>query len=324
MIAGLPAGYQRFTAPSLGGFGFQALTPADLDGSTSPPAGAPGFFLRHRDDELHDPGANDPTRDFLEVWELHADFGSPASSTFTLAATIAVAEFDSELCVASPSSCFPQPAGGTPLDPIREVVMWRAQYRNFGGYETLVGNFVTDVDGTDHGGLRWFELRGSGGGPWGLFPGGPPSPAQPASMRRRRSAATACARSARIATERRRRSAPVSAGPTAPVPCPSAATTSSSWARSATARLPAPAPREDAAPTARARSARRARPPAAAPPSPGGPPSRSATRSTTRGTRSDGSGGTAPPRTSATSRTPCTAPPATRSASSTAPAARSR
>ena len=176
MIAGLPAGYQRFTAPSLGGFGFQALTPADLDGSTSPPAGAPGFFLRHRDDELHDPGANDPTRDFLEVWELHADFGSPASSTFTLAATIAVAEFDSELCVASPSSCFPQPAGGTPLDPIREVVMWRAQYRNFGGYETLVGNFVTDVDGTDHGGLRWFELRRSGGGSWGLFQEGTYAP----------------------------------------------------------------------------------------------------------------------------------------------------
>src|SRR5439155_1706441 len=48
MIAGLPAGNQRFTAPSLGGFSFQALTPADLDGSTPPPPGAPGFFLRHR------------------------------------------------------------------------------------------------------------------------------------------------------------------------------------------------------------------------------------------------------------------------------------
>src|SRR2546430_10461476 len=38
-------------------------------------------------------------------------------------------------------------------------------------YTTLfrsVGNFVTDVDGTDHGGVRWFELRRSGG-PWGLF-----------------------------------------------------------------------------------------------------------------------------------------------------------
>jgi len=177
MIAGLPAGYQRFTAPSLGGFAFQALTPADLDGSTPPPAGVPGMFLRHVDDELHDPGANDPTRDFVEVWELHADFDSPESSTFTLAATIPVAEFDSELCSGSPiSSCFPEPSGGTPLDPIREVVMWRVQYRNFGSHETLVGNFVTDVDGTDHGGIRWFELRRSGGGPWGLFQEGTYAP----------------------------------------------------------------------------------------------------------------------------------------------------
>ena len=33
------------------------------------------------------------------------------------------------------------------LDPLREVIMWRLQYRNFGLYETLVGNFVTDVNG---------------------------------------------------------------------------------------------------------------------------------------------------------------------------------
>jgi len=44
--------------------------------------------------------------------------------------------------------------------------MWRAQYRNFGAYQTLVGNFVVDVDGTDHGGIRWFELRRTELGAW--------------------------------------------------------------------------------------------------------------------------------------------------------------
>ena len=177
MLAGLPATYQRFTASSLSGFSFQALTPSDLDGSTPPPAGAPNFFMRHRDDELHNPGANDPAHDFLEIWPFHADFATPANSTFGLGATIPVAEFNSALCVASPtSSCFPQPAGGTPLDPIREVIMWRLQYRNFGGYETLVGNFVTDVDGTNHGGIRWFELRRVGVGAWSLFQEGTYAP----------------------------------------------------------------------------------------------------------------------------------------------------
>src|SRR5207245_10110393 len=34
---------------------------------------------------------------------------------------------------------------------------------------TLVGNFVVDVDGTDHGGIRWFELRRTELGAWSLF-----------------------------------------------------------------------------------------------------------------------------------------------------------
>ncbi len=33
MLIGAPAGLQRFTAPDLGGFSFQMITPADLDGA---------------------------------------------------------------------------------------------------------------------------------------------------------------------------------------------------------------------------------------------------------------------------------------------------
>ena len=39
-----------------------------------------------------------------------------------------------------------------------------------------VGVVVTDVDGTDHGGIRWFELRRSAGGPWALFQEGTYAP----------------------------------------------------------------------------------------------------------------------------------------------------
>ena len=177
MLAGLSAGMLRFTATPLAGFSFQALTPADLDGTTPPPAGAPAIFIRHRDDELHDPSTADPTHDFLDLFELHADFTTPSNSTFTQLASVPVAEFDSALCPQSRnSSCFPQPAGDVALDPLREVVMWRAQYRNVGAYQTLVGNFVTDVDGTDHGGVRWFELHRTGLGAWSLFQEGTVAP----------------------------------------------------------------------------------------------------------------------------------------------------
>lgn len=176
MLNGQSATFQRFAAPRLGGFPFEALIPSDLDGPTPPPAGSPNYFMRHRDDEAHSPLSADPGADFLEIWEYHADFANPTLSTFGLATTIPVTEFDSNLCGLSSFFCFPQPGTSTTLDPLREVVMWRLQYRNLGTHEALIGNLVTDVDGTDHGGIRWFELRKSGVGVWSLFQEGTYSP----------------------------------------------------------------------------------------------------------------------------------------------------
>ena len=168
--AGLPLVLQRtIPAPeALSGFGFQAFTPADLDGATPPPAGAPNYLVRHRDDEVHDPGANDPERDFLEIWEYAVDFSNPLNTKLTGPFNIAVSEFSSELCGLSAFECFPQPGTSVTLDPLREVVMFRWAYRNFGTHETLLGNLVTDVDGTEHGGIRWVELRKGPGGQWAL------------------------------------------------------------------------------------------------------------------------------------------------------------
>ncbi len=176
MLAGLPATAQRKAVPDLAGFGFQALTPGDIDGATLPPAGSPHYVMRHRDDESHNAGSNDVTRDFLEVWEFRVDFTTPANTTLTGPLNIAVAEFDSNLCGLTSFNCVPQPSTTVRLDPLREVIMFRLQYRNFGSYETLVGNLVTDVNGTDRHGVRWFELRKSGPASWSLFQEGTYSP----------------------------------------------------------------------------------------------------------------------------------------------------
>jgi hypothetical protein len=175
MLAGSAATYQRFTATDLAGFGFQALTPGDLDGAVLPPTGAPGYFIRHRDDEVHNPGSNNPSEDYLEIWEFDVDWTTPANSTFGKTHDIAISEFDSNLCGLTSYSCFPQSGTSVKLDPLREVVMWRLQYRNSGSHETLVGNLVTDVDNTDHGGIRWFELRKSGAS-WSLHQEGTYAP----------------------------------------------------------------------------------------------------------------------------------------------------
>lgn len=70
---------QRFTAPQLGGFGFQALTPSDLDGTDLPPAGSPAYFLRHNDDEAH--GGSTPGQDFLQIFEFDVDTATTRRST---------------------------------------------------------------------------------------------------------------------------------------------------------------------------------------------------------------------------------------------------
>jgi hypothetical protein len=179
MLQGLSATSQRFTAPDLGGFGFQALTPADIDGSTPPPPGAPGIFMRHRDDEAHNPPGT--PNDFLEVWDFHVDWTTPANSTFSGPTNITITDFSSEMCGFFAFSCFPQPGTNTKLDPLREVIMFRLQYRNYGTHQALAGNLVTDADGEgggdplERGGVRWFELRKTGGG-WSLFQEGTYSP----------------------------------------------------------------------------------------------------------------------------------------------------
>lgn len=177
MLTGAPASpIQRFTVADMAGFGFQALTPADLDGATAPPAGAPAYFMRHRDDEIHNAGSSNPMQDYLELYSLTIDWATPGNSVLSAVTNIPVAELDSTLCGQFSFSCFPQPGSEVTLDPVREVIMFRLQYRNFGDHESLVGNFVTDVDGSDLGGVRWFELRKSGMATWSLAQEGTYSP----------------------------------------------------------------------------------------------------------------------------------------------------
>jgi hypothetical protein len=178
MLAGQPATLQRFSAPTLAGFGFQMIQPADVAGSEAPPVGSPGIFLRHRDDEVHNAGSNNPTTDFIEMFEFHVDWTTPANSAITGPIPFPISEFSSNLNGLSAFNAFPQPSGQK-LDPLRETVMHRVTYRNMGTYEVLVGNFVTDLflgAGStypdDTGGVRWFELRRPLGPPDALFVNG--------------------------------------------------------------------------------------------------------------------------------------------------------
>lgn len=170
MLAGQAITVQRFTVPALSGFNFQLLMPADIDGNSALPSGAKPVLLRQVDDEAHSPSQNDPTRDSLELYELNVDFTTPANSVLSGPSLVYTSEFDADLGGLDGLDGIKQP-NNSQLDSVREAVMNRLVYRVFPGFESLSGNFVTDRSGTDLAGVRWFELRRTGGSsaPWLLF-----------------------------------------------------------------------------------------------------------------------------------------------------------
>ena len=182
MLAGLSATLQRKSVTRLNGLGFQMLPPASVFGTEAPPAGAPGIFIRDNDDERNNPGSNDPNEDYLELFTLTVDWATPTNTVLTGPIQVAEEEWDSDFNVTSGFGAIHQPGTSQTLDPLFEVPMVPVHYRNFGTYEVLVGNHVTRLpdDTTDNiAGVRWFELRRTGGpaNPWELFQEGTYAPA---------------------------------------------------------------------------------------------------------------------------------------------------
>jgi hypothetical protein len=147
------------------------LLPADLDGTRPPPAGSPAYFARVRVSYTRQPD------NALELYELRANWATPASSAFSGPTTVATAPYDADLCnYATNFNCIPQAGTTQRVDGIGDRLMHRLVYRNFGTHETLLANHTVDVgDFEDHAGVRWYELRRSGGA-WALFQQGTYAP----------------------------------------------------------------------------------------------------------------------------------------------------
>lgn len=160
MLGGQPARMVKFdledSQPNLFGF-----LPADLDGPL-PPRGSPNPFALFEDDVFRG-----VPRDRLQVWELRTRWRNPKRSTFTRAQVLPTDAIDSIFSCQfdrDGRSCVPQPevASNAFVDVISDRLMYRLQYRNMGTHEAMVVNHTVDV-GSDRAGIRWYELRRTGG-----------------------------------------------------------------------------------------------------------------------------------------------------------------
>ena len=144
-----------FDNPNRPNSGFHVVLPMDNDGDFAP-EGTPGQFITINDDAWGGGG------DELWIYELHVDWNNTNNSTFQRVQTIGVEAFDSDF--GNNWENIKQKDTDQKLDAIPQVLMHRAQYRNFGDHQTVVCVHTVDVDDTDHAGLRWYELQNTGNG----------------------------------------------------------------------------------------------------------------------------------------------------------------
>jgi hypothetical protein len=157
MLSGTTATQQCFTTSNQ----FGGLLAADVEGGTPPPAGEANTVL-----------ALGATATTLAFWKFHVDWTTPASSTFTGPDTLTVAAY-TVACGAS-GTCVPQGGTAQTLDSLSDRIMFRLAYRNFGDHESLVVNHAVAAGSSV--GVRWYEIRQTGGGAPSLFQQGTYAP----------------------------------------------------------------------------------------------------------------------------------------------------
>jgi hypothetical protein len=122
-----------------------SLEPADLEGSTLPPATTPGLLLSI-------------TSTALNFFRFTVNW---AAGTGTLTGPTAIAGVAAFSRACGGGVCIPQPGTSQQLDSLGDRLMYRLSYRNFGDHEAMVINHsVTSGSGV---GVRWYELRNATG-----------------------------------------------------------------------------------------------------------------------------------------------------------------
>jgi hypothetical protein len=167
MLNGAAATMQCFTNI---GTSYGSLLPADVDGTTPPPANSPEYFLNF--------DGNDQS---LDLWQFHVDWTTPSNSTFTGPTNIPVAAF-TEACGETivelnytTGACIPQQGTAQMLDSYGDRLMYRLAYRSFGSSQALLVNHTVATGTSTQTGIRWYEMQNTGTG-FGLYQQGTYAP----------------------------------------------------------------------------------------------------------------------------------------------------
>ncbi len=166
MLAGSPTARAisaNFTTGATNGF-FVPL-PGDADGGL-PPAGTPLPFFCYNDNAWGS-GAIDG----VKIWHMTVNWGTTPTATIALNSTLATMSFDASYDVSGWNDVV-QPGTTTKLDGIGGIPTFRAQWRKWTGYNTVVLNWGVNLNASTPGkrGIMWVELRqDQSTGVWSIY-----------------------------------------------------------------------------------------------------------------------------------------------------------
>lgn len=112
------------------------------------------------------------SEDHLKLWTINVNWNAPLSSTIEEFQEIGTQQGVSPFQATFDGGSFSnlqQPGNAPDIDALQATMMYMTQYRRFPNYNSVVMNFVVDIDPTaaEHAGIRWYELRqNSTGGFW--------------------------------------------------------------------------------------------------------------------------------------------------------------
>jgi hypothetical protein len=154
-----------------------SLIPADVEGTTPPPAGRDEFLTSIENPVL---GSGMLTSTTFNLWDFHVNWANPSASTLTQSSVTEAPYQPGCYTAGAPANtiCVPEPSTantGQTIDSVGDRFMPGMSYRNFGSYESFVVSHT--VQATNGGknqqtAVRWYELRDSGSGTPTLYQDG--------------------------------------------------------------------------------------------------------------------------------------------------------
>ena len=158
-----------------------SLIPADVEGTTPPPAGRHEFLTSIQNPVLDRKTTTSTT---FNLWDFHVDWTTPSNSTLTQSSLVVAPYRPGCYNQGNPgrTTCVPESSTsstGNSIDSVGDRFMPRMSYRNFGSYESfLVSHAVQVGAASKQTGVRWYELHDNGSGTPSIYQYGDISPDQ--------------------------------------------------------------------------------------------------------------------------------------------------